>query len=160
MNLKRIARGIAALLTTLGLTLAVAPTPAHAIYGGDCGYGGTICLYQWINYGSPDGTRWQSTIYNIYTHTNGCLNISPAVWSNGDPINDNSASMQLLGTVYWAPYTIWFYNWVNCNPGGGAFAFTANSIQQRPDLRSVSYLLNDPGYSAYHSITSIQVTHN
>lgn len=157
--MKRFALALVTLLTAIGLTLAVAPAPAQAAYGGDCTPGGYFCLYQWTLFGSPTtNARWQTSINNIFQHPNGCLTIPPAVWANGDPVNDNSGSMQFIGTAYWHNYNVKVFNWTGCNPGGGYFILGADTTSLQGDLHDRLYTVNSPGYSAYHSITSIQIS--
>lgn len=153
-------RKLLTILTTSVLFLGgaeLSPRPASASYGGDCAFN-AICLYQWVNYGSPDGTRWQSSLNNIWSHTAGCLNIPPALWSNGDDVNNNSAALQLIGTSTWGHYGVFFYNWVECNPAGGVVEYSGGSVLQEYDLHNRVYTLNNPpAYTLYHSITSIKV---
>lgn len=119
-----------------------------------------VCLYQWINYG---GDRWQSSIYNLASSPNNCINLtSPmAYWDNGTKVTDNSGSMVINGWGFWPNSTIGFYNWVNCQyssgPGapGVASGYTSYQQQVEPNLSLVP--IGNSGFTAYHTITSIKM---
>lgn len=116
-----------------------------------------ICLYQWVNYGSG---QWYSSFNNIYQHTNNCLTIPPATWPNGTNVSDNSGSIVVNGDTaggnVWQHYTLYVFNWVNCNSDGGVDSFNLVGPSQIDDL-SIAHYVNVPSISLYHTITSIEL---
>lgn len=149
---------LATALLAVGISLSGA-TPAMAAAGGTCNQN-SICLYQWINFGAQiSGDRWQSSLYNINTHPNHCLNLSPAAWANGTPVNDNSGSLQWrINQDLWVGHTIFIYNWVNCNNEGGFGFWGIDSNHDSlswADLHYDHWALNT--IPLYHTITSIAV---
>jgi hypothetical protein len=149
---------LATALLAVGVSLS-GVTPAMAASGGTCNQN-AICLYQWVDYGGQvSGNRWQSSLYNINIHAGHCLNISPAEWDNGTPVNDNSGSLQWrINQDLWVGHTIFIYNWVNCNNEGGfgmwGIASTSDS-RSYPNLSSLTWINNN--LNAYHAISSIMV---
>lgn len=149
---------LAIAVLAVGISLSGA-SPALAAAGGTCSQN-SFCLYQWIDYGAQvSGDRWQSSLYNINIHPNHCLNLSPATWANGTPVNDNSGSLQWrVNQDVWVGHTILVYNWINCNQDGGFGFWTVDS---NPDAYSISNLSNitwvNNNITLYHTITSIAV---
>jgi hypothetical protein len=148
----------AALAIGAAASMSASPAFANTVHGTP---ENSIGLSQWIQYG---GGQWHSSFNNIYQHSAGgisaCMNIAPATWpTNGDNINDNSASMVVNGdpstSNVWSHYNVYVFNWVNCNPDGGYDIFRGEEESSLPDLSNVHYINN--GISEYHSITSIEL---
>jgi len=149
---------LATVLLASGISLSGA-TPALAAAGGTCSEN-SICLYQWTNFGAQvSGDRWQSSLYNINIHPGSCLNLAPAAWDNGTPVNDNSGSLQWrINQDLWVGHTILVYNWVNCNNSGGFGFWSVNSSSasySNANLSSITWINSDS--TLYHTITSIAV---
>jgi hypothetical protein len=153
---------IALVLIVAGAVLAAAvPAQADTIHSTPAD---TFALDQWVNYG---GGHWQTSFYNIHLHSAGgitsCMNIAPATWpTNGDDITDNSASMVVNGEPYpdaWSNYTVYVFNWTNCNPDGGYDSFPGSEDTGLPDL-SQPYYVNNTSIHLYHTITSIELIPN
>lgn len=142
------------ILTALAVSLLIlapaAPASAATIQGCPSQ---SICLYQAQNFAQD---RWQTSLNNVYQHTNMCLNIPNAQWSNGTPVADNSASLVVNNNDAaspWIYYNVYVHNWANCNSGGGVRLFQP-SVQQVGYLSAFPY---DTGASMYHTITSIEL---
>lgn len=154
----RLVAALATALLAVGISLPGA-TPALAAAGGTCS-ANSFCLYQWVDFGAQvAGNRWQSSLNNIYSHANHCLNLAPATWSNGTPVNDNSGSLQWRVTQQlWVGHTIEVFNWVNCNPDGG-FGYwipsSATSSYSSSNLSDLTWI--GSSITLYHSVTSIAV---
>lgn len=142
---------VAAFLLAL-LFLPSAPAQAASLHG--CP-DDTVCLYQWINYGAD---RWQSSFNNLMLHSLGCVNLTQpmAYWDNGTPVTDNSGSLVINNQNWGTAYYVSVFNWANCNSGGGisSYGFRVGDAAE-PDLRNVPL---GGGITAYHTITSIQLT--
>lgn len=140
----------------LGTTALVSPAKANSIYGcGSATVDNVICLFQNTNYGAG---KWISSFQNIYNHPGNCLNISPAQWPNGTPVNDNSWALVVNGdgtpTNVWRYYDIYIFNWINCNVDGGVDVFPGASESWIPNL-TCCYYVNHPNISLRQTITSI-----
>lgn len=147
-------RKLAAFLLSLGLALGIGltATPAQAARQGCPDQ--SICLYQNIGFA---GQRWQTSITNVYYHTNNCLNIAPAQWSNGTPVGDNSAGLVVdnaVETSPWIHYNIYVHQWSNCNPDGGVKVFTGSAYEWG-NLNN--YFYTGTTYTMYHSISSLEL---
>lgn len=136
---------VASITATLGLgTLA---SPAKAALA-DCQPGvEVICLWQNINYGAG---RWQSSFYNITNYHNGCINLHPYGYNNGDPVYDTSASLAIRAAVGSTNYFVKIYEWQFCNESGNSRTFTTYANTQVAHLGTLS-----PSW--YHTIASIRV---
>lgn len=110
-----------------------------------------VCLYQWVQLG---GERWQSTISNIINNHNGCLNLSPATWSNGTPVNDNTAGHAITHSGIFPNRILSLYNYVNCpaNSAGGRYAVGIHG--------NGSDVIGTYSGWMYHGVTSIGVTYD
>ena len=155
-------RRVLALFATAVLSVTVGlfgAAPAQAAAGGACAQN-AICLYQWVDYGAQvSGNRWQSSLQNIYDHPNHCLNLSPATWANGTPVNNNSGSLQWkTNSVWWQYSIIGVYDSANCAGAGLSLGWQVDTV---PDQYNYNNLNNLKFYNSsvplYHNITSIQV---
>lgn len=148
-------RKFVALLVAMVLAFGVSnlfASPAQASTEFGCA-DNTVCLYQWTNFGAG---RWGSTFYNLTIHSGGCINLtSPmAYWPNGTQVPDNSGSLVVNGSgAYSTQWYVSFYNWINCNSGGGITAFNANWFSSVSDLSTLSLGAG----TAYHTISSVRI---
>lgn len=145
-------------LALAALAGPASPAQANAVHAcGSSTVDNIICLYQNVNYAAG---RWQSSFQNIYKHPNNCLNIAPAQWSNGTPVNDNSAGLVVNGdpspTNVWSYYDIYIFNWIDCNVDGGVDVFPGNDESSIPNL-TCCYYVNHTNIKLYHTITSIEL---
>jgi len=140
----RIALFVSLLMIGFGIGTAVG-TPAMA--DSSCPTGvGEICLNQAENYAQE---MWRSSFNNINLHSNHCLSIPPATWSNGTPVSGNSGSMKINGASAWSNYSvIIFIGSPTCNTGATHYYFNGASTYAYPDLHTIN---------AYHGINSIQI---
>jgi hypothetical protein len=153
----------AALAAFAAMSLAVFGFAAPAMATGgpymNCAYL-NVCLFQNINY---NANQWHSSIANIDLHTNECLTIPPAQYADGNNVSDGSSSLVVNSDTAngnpWQYYTIYFFNWINCNSDGGVRAFPMTAITHIPSLYSWSYY-NVPSISMARTITSIEVIPN
>lgn len=146
---------LAALLTLAGLAVAA---PAQAADAGNCS-AESFCLYQWTDYKAQvTGDRWQTSFDNMLAHPNGCINLAGAVWDNGSPVADNTASMQWNSNATYRDYVITFYNWTNCN-GAGAWGQTPFLTGPAGWTDLHFGYPSSPSISVYHTITSVQITY-
>lgn len=149
----------ATVLMAVGIGLSGA-NPAQAAAGGTCAMN-SFCLYQWTNYGAQvSGDRWQSSLNNIHNHPAHCLNLSPATWNNGTPVNDNSGSVQWRANAQTSYGQIMVFNWINCNPNGGwAMLMAAGNWDEYNynNLSTLTWTGTNTNVSLYHTITSIMV---
>lgn len=151
--------GVLLAALTLAVFGAVTPASAAALHGCPDDY---VCLYQWINYGAPAGDAnpgWKSSFYNLYAHTNNCINLtSPAAyWPNGTQVWDNSAGLVVNNATWPSTWYISIYNWANCNSGGGiASTATLGADTTWPNLNDVPI---GGGLTAYQTTTSIRITY-
>jgi hypothetical protein len=108
----------------------------------------TVCLYQAEEYQQD---IWHSSFYNFSLHTNGCINMSPATWSNGTPVNDNSAGIVINPTNAQTDLRVEWFDWVNCNDAGQTETVYAggNSLTAIPAF--------GPAPDWRHRVTSIRV---
>ncbi len=147
---------LAALFVGL-LGVGAAASPAQAASGGACSLN-SFCLYQWTDFGTQVANdRWQTSFANILGHSNRCINIPPATWANGTGVSDNSGSMAWYGSATWGTYSIAYFNWTNCQTGGGwgetGYLTGGGNLS---NLNSYVYP-TAPSISLYHTITSIQI---
>lgn len=157
-------RRLLTVLTTVALGIWFFVLPAQATVVFSCS-NDSVCLYQWKNTTGPNGSggRWQSSFNNINTHSGQCLNLTQpmAYWPNGDQVTDNSASLIINGIPgggWGNGYSISFYNWANCNSGGGILGgYLMDSYQRFADLSQYEI---GGGLNAYHVITSMKVWYN
>lgn len=150
----RIALLVSLLMTTFGLTLS-APALASVVHG--CAEN-TLCLYPEKNEGAAP---WTSSMYNIHLHTDGgvssCLDIPPANYPNGTHAYDNSGSAVLNNNTgaAWPSYSVYVYNWTDCNAAGGYYILHGNNVITESDL-SVDFYTGAPTIYLYHTITSVK----
>jgi hypothetical protein len=153
----RIIRKIGVALTVLSLSVFGLSTPALAsgTYM-NCAYL-NVCLFQNVSY---NANQWYSSITNIDLHPNECLTIPPAKYADGNNVSDGSSSLIVNSDTasgnQWQYFTIYFFNWVNCNSDGGVRAFNMNTLTHIPDLYSWHYN-NVPSISMARTITSIEI---
>jgi hypothetical protein len=116
-----------------------------------------VCLFQNVSY---NANQWYSSITNIDLHPNECLTIPPAKYADGNNVSDGSSSLIVNSDTasgnQWQYFTIYFFNWVNCNSDGGVRAFNMNTLTHIPDLYSWHYN-NVPSISMARTITSIEI---
>lgn len=142
----------ALLVSLLGVGAAASPARAATVQG--CP-GQSLCLYQAQGFAQE---RWQTSLNNVYQHTNMCLNIPNAQWSNGTPVADNAGSLVVNNNdpaSPWIYYNVYVHNWANCN-GGGGYRLFQPSVQQVAYLSAMPYI-PDTGQALYHTITSVEL---
>jgi hypothetical protein len=149
----------AALVVAATLGLLGVAQPAQAASGGACS-NNAFCLYQWADFGAQVANdRWQTSFNNINNHANRCINIPPATWANGTGVADNSGSMAWNGSAEWADWSIAYFNWTNCQTGGGWGE--TGYLSGGGNLYNLSAYVypSKPTISLYHTITSIQINY-
>lgn len=149
-----------ALTTATALTLTTA-TPAHAAEE-DCpeiqnvGY---VCLWKWINF---EGGRWQAKLETIAdlpangSRPAGCWNLADSTFGSphlGAPVNNESASLVIEPDSY--PFTVQFYDWVNCNTSQSSFLWTRSAHNTYTAIAHLGGPMTP--FPGYHKITSIRV---
>jgi hypothetical protein len=156
---RKIALLLVSLLAAITLTQASgSPVYANSLHGcGSATVDNVICLWRNTNYASD---KWISSFQNIYNHPNNCLNIAPAEWSNGEPVNDNSWSLVVNGdntpTNVWRYYDIYVFNWIDCNVDGGVDTFSGAGEASYPNL-TIPYYVNHTNIHLAKTITSIEL---
>lgn len=130
-------------------------SPALAAAGGNCTSGGFVCLYQWLNRGAQvSGNRWQSSMSNIYAHSNHCVSLlSPvATWANGTEVYHNSGSYMQTSTSAYGNYFVYLWGNSNCTGSIGGHLITMNT--------GVGYIWDDlRDLDAYHEVGSVQLVY-
>jgi hypothetical protein len=100
-----------AVTTMMGTVVGAAPAQAAA---SDCP-ANYFCLFHWVNY---QGGRWQ--INPTTAVKDSCWNFSNSKYTTGYVVNNSSASIVNKASTN---YTIYFYDWVNCNNDGAVTAY-------------------------------------
>lgn len=151
--LKRVAVFAATLLAVVGLS-SVPAMAAGPLF--NCAYM-YVCLYENVSFNSG---QWYSSFNNISLHSGDCLTIPPATYAfTGDPVNDASSSLVInsdsaSGNPF-QYYSIYFFNWINCNSDGGVRAYNLDHATTISSLYGLTY--NNNTISMARTITSIEL---
>lgn len=156
-------RRLAAAIVTgiLGAFLTIAPAEASVIYG--CsnnvqGQLGQVCLYNWIDFNQGGG--WHVFSFD-YLNNYSCTNLVNHTWNTGGDMNDSASSLVINGYPQSTGGTrVWFYNWVNCNNGGGYAVYwikQGDSLRLTPNLGSMEDFYFTSQSNWYDRWTSVRV---
>lgn len=144
-------KGVLVALVAMASMLTIS-SPASAADGGACA-ARSVCLYQWVGYGAQvAGNRWQSSLTNIYNHTNGCLTLGSATWANGTPVSANSAGIRITGDYSWDGWNIVLFDGNGCT--GAVKHISLGGPYNVSDLHNIS---TSAGGNWYHRIRSFQI---
>ena len=111
-----------AVTTMMGTVVGAVPARAAA---SDCP-ANYFCLFQWVNAG---GGRWQ--INPDTAAKDSCWNFSNSTYTTGQVVNNTSAS---IVNKAGSNYTIYFYDWINCNNSGDVTAYVLSRPFDVPNL--------------------------